>query len=261
MAGSTAFEVHGEGPPIVLVHGLGLSRHMWQWQIDALTPHFKVVQYDLLGHGESPKPAGPYPMSHMVDQLAALMAELHIEQAALAGFSLGGLIVQAFALAHPQKVTALAILNAAHARTDEQRAGIMRRVWQAEESGPQATVDDALRRWFTDEFAAGNPQVLEQVRQWVTGNDASVYPALYRLLAEADIGLEDSIAGIDCPALVMTGEDDGGNSPQMAQQMAAKIPNARLAILPGLRHMALAEDPAAVNALLVPFFRDTLHAW
>jgi 3-oxoadipate enol-lactonase len=258
MTGATVFDVQGDGPTVILVHGLGLNRHMWQWQLPALTPHFRVIQYDLLGHGESAKPPGPYLMSHMVGQLADLMSELDIDRAALVGFSLGGLIVQAFALAHPQKVTALAILNSAHARTKEQRASIMQRVQQAEASGPAATIDAALQRWFTDRFAKRNPQVLDQVRTWVTGNDAAVYPALYRLLADADIGLETSIAGIGCPALVLTGEEDAGNSPQMAQRMAALIPDARLAILPGLRHMALAEDPAAVNDVLVPFLRDTL---
>jgi len=258
MAGATVFDVLGNGPPVILIHGLGLNRHMWQWQIDELTPHFRVIRYDLLGHGESAKPPGPYPMEHMVSQLADLMTEVGEERAALVGFSLGGLIAQAFAVAHPQKISALAILNSAHARTDEQRAGIMTRVRQAEESGPQATVQDALQRWFTAAFAAANPGILDQVRNWVTANDATVYPALYQLLAEADIGLETAISGIACPTLVLTGDEDFGNSPQMAQRMAETIPDARLAILPGLRHMALAEDPAALNAQLIPFLRDTL---
>lgn len=260
MAGSTAYDVLGDGPPVILVHGLGFNRRMWQWQLDALTPHFRVVQYDLLGHGESAKPAGPYSMTQMVDQLAELMAEVEIETAALVGFSLGGLIVQAFALAHAQKVTALAILNSAHARTSEQRDNIMQRVHQAEASGPNATIEDALQRWFTEGFATRHSAVLDQVRAWVQENDASVYPALYRLLAEADIGLETSIAGITCPVLVLTGGEDAGNSPLMAEQMVAIMPNARLAILPGLKHMALAEDPAMVNELLVPFLRDSLPA-
>ncbi len=259
MAEATAFDVLGDGPPVMLVHGLGLNRHMWQWQVDALTPHFRVVRYDLLGHGDSAKPPGPYLMTQMVQQLDDLMAAAGIERAALVGFSLGGLIVQAYTLAHPEKVAALAILNSAHARTNEQRASIMQRVRQAENAGPAATIDDALRRWFTEGFAKRRPEVLDQVRAWVAGNDASVYPALYLLLAEADIGLETSIAGIQCPVLVMTGGDDAGNSPQMAQQMAAIMPNARLEILPGLRHLALAENPAAVNDLLVPFLRDSLQ--
>jgi pimeloyl-ACP methyl ester carboxylesterase len=108
---------------------------------------------------------------------------------------------------------------------------------------------------FTDDFAARHPEVLAQVRTWVSANDPGVYPAVYRLLAEGDIGLEASIAGIRCPALVVTGGEDHGNSPRMAERMAALIPQAQLAILPGLRHMALAEDPPAVNDILAPFLQ------
>ena len=258
MAVQTAYDVQGDGPAVILVHGLGLNRQMWQWQLDDLSTHFTAIRFDLLGHGDSAKPAGPYRMQQMVEQIEELMENLAIEQAAVIGFSLGGLIAQAFTLAHPRKVSALGILNSAHARTDEQREGIMLRVRQSEESGPAATVDDALARWFSEDFADKHPEILARVRQWVTANDRSVYPALYRLLAEADIGLESSIANIQCPTLILTGEEDFGNSPEMAEQMARIIPHARAEVLPGLRHMALAEDPAAINSLLVPFLQDNL---
>ena len=255
---TTAYDVYGEGSPVILIHGLGLNRAMWQWQIPALEPQFQVISYDLLGHGESPKPAGPYAMEQMIGQLDDLMKDLNISRAALVGFSLGGLINRAFALAHPDKTAALVILNSAHARTDEQREGINLRVRQAKASGPAATIDAALERWFSEDFAHREPQVLEQVRQWVIANDASVYPDLYRLLAEGDKGLETEISAIDCPTLIVTGEEDSGNSPEMTRQMAALMPNAQAEILPGLRHMALAEDPATVNELLVAFLQRKL---
>lgn len=256
MSGQTAFDVYGDGPDVILVHGLGLNRRMWQWQTDALSADFKVVRYDLLGHGESDKPAGPYTMPQMVQQLAQLMKDLGIENAAIVGFSLGALIAQAFALEHADKVTALAILNSAHARSEADRESIMRRVRQAEESGPEATIDQALERWFSKDFAANNGELLAKVRRWVAANDKEVYPAVYKLLAEADIGLEESIRNISCPTLVMTGEEDFGNSPQMAAQIAQKISHAELQVLPGLRHMALAEDPQTVNTLLISFLRE-----
>ncbi len=255
---ATAYDVYGEGSPVILIHGLGLNRAMWQWQIPALEHQFQVISYDLLGHGESPKPAGPYTMEQMIGQLDGLMTDLNISRAALVGFSLGGLINRAFALAHPHKTAALVILNSAHARTDEQREGINLRVRQAKASGPAATIDAALERWFNEDFARREPQVLKQVRQWVLANDASVYPDLYRLLAEGDKGLETEISAIDCPALIVTGAEDAGNSPEMTQRMAALMQNARAEILPGLRHMALVEDPVTVNALLVAFLQRKL---
>ena len=255
---TTAYDVQGSGAPVILIHGLGLNRDMWQWQLPALTAEFRVIRYDLLGHGESVKPPGSYEMDQMVEQLADLLTQLGIEHAAIVGFSLGGLIARAFALAHPEKTSALVILNSAHARTPEQRDSIYVRVRQAELSGPAATIDDALERWFTDEFAKRAPETLGQVRQWLVANDPDIYAKLYKLLAEGDRGLEHEIANIGCPTLVVTGADDHGNSPAMAQQMAAVIPDARVEILPRLRHMALAEDPDAVNALLVPFLQNSL---
>ena len=254
----TAFSVSGEGPPLILVHGLGLNRHMWQWQRDALAANFTVIAYDLFGHGQSDKPTGPYTMEQMTNQICALMDHLGLERCALAGFSLGGLIVQAFALAHPQRVSALAILNAAHGRTEQERASLLGRVQQVREQGPGSTVEAALQRWFSADFAARSPQVLAQVRDWVLANDPQVYPEVYKLLAQADIGLEQAIAAISCPTLVMTGEEDYGNSPEMSQRIAALIAGARLEVLPGLRHMALAQDPALVNEILVEFLTDAL---
>jgi len=254
----TAYQSSGDGPALIMVHGLGLNRQMWQWQREALNKHFTVIEYDLLGHGESAKPAGPYTLQQMTGQIAALMDHLGLQRCALAGFSLGGLIVQAFALAYPQRVNALVILNAAHGRTDQERNSLMARVAQVKEHGPASTVDAALQRWFTSDFADQAPQVLEQVRQWVMANDAQVYPELYYLLAQADIPLEKAIAQIDCPTLVITGEHDYGNSPQMSRRIADLIPGARVEILAGLRHMGLAEDPVQVNGLMLPFLQRAL---
>ena len=100
------------------------------------------------------------------------------------------------------------------------------------------------------------PEVLDRVRRWVEANDPKVYPAIYRVLDEGDAELVEAAAAIACPTLVITGGEDSGNSPDMARRMAALIPGARAEVLPGLRHMGLAEDPAAFNALLVPFLES-----
>ena len=97
------------------------------------------------------------------------------------------------------------------------------------------------------------------MRAWVTANDPKVYPAIYRVLAEGDIELTDSIAAIRCPTLVLTGGEDHGNSPDMAMQMAALIPGARVEIMPGLRHMGLVEAPDTVNECLLAFLEAVLN--
>ncbi len=256
----TVFESAGEGPPVVLVHGFGMTRQMWDWQWPALAGRFQAVRYDLLGHGASDKPREAYSLARFADQTVALMDGLGIERAALVGFSLGGMIVRAVALAHPKRVTALAILNSAHDRTEEERAGVLMRVEQAAREGPQATVDAALTRWFTPGYGASHPEVLERVRRWILANDREVYPLIYRVLAEGDAELAEAVAAIRSPTLVMTGGEDHGNSPDMARRMAALIPGARCEIVAGLRHMGLAEDPEAFNGPLVSFLEEAFSS-
>ena len=254
--GGTAYEVAGAGPPVVLVHGLGMNRAMWDWQWPALAAGHRTVRYDLLGHGESDKPRDGYSLRRYADQAAALMDALGIARAALVGFSLGGMIVRAFALAYPERVSALVVLNSAHDRTEAERDAIRLRVEQAAQGGPEATLDGALDRWFTPHFATEHPEVLDRVRRWVLANDPAVYPLMYRVLAESDVELAEAAAQIRCPTLVATGDDDRGNTPDMARRLAAIVPGARCEILPGLRHMGLAEEPETFNRLMLAFLAD-----
>ena len=255
----TSWSKEGSGSPVILVHGLGINRQMWQWQIESLSPNFSVIYYDLLGHGESVNPEIPCQLSQFSSQLLTLMDGLNLECCALVGFSLGGLIVQEFALNHPEKVNTLVLLNTAHGRTKSERKEVLSRVQQAEEHGPASTVEAALERWFSIEFSANNPEIMDKMRSWIKANDKYIYPKIYRLLAECDESLKDSISDIRCPTLVMTGEDDRGNSPEMSHRMAALIPNARAEIIPGLKHMGLVENPEAFNSRIVSFFQEVFR--
>ena len=253
-AGDTVWELHGSGPAVVLVHGFGLNRAMWQWQHPALTAHFSVLTYDLLGHGESAPPAGTPDLAMFSRQLLGLMDRCGIERPAVVGFSLGGMIAGRFALDYPDRLSALAILHSPHDRSPAERSAVCERVRR----GPVATVDAALERWFTPEFHAKAPETISLIRKWITRNDPAVYSRIYRVLAEGDAEIAQGLERIDCPTLVMTSEDDPGNTPAMSRAMAGLIPGACLVILPGLRHLALAESPAAVNEPLCAFLRDGL---
>ena len=133
------------------------------------------------------------------------------------------------------------------------------RVRHTRKHGPSANVDSALERWFTPAIRAREPELIALIRRWITSNDPAVFSRLYRVLAEADAEIAWGLERIACPTLVMTGEDDPGNTPAMSRAMAEIIPGARLEILPGLRHMALAESPAAINAPLCAFLRRALQ--
>lgn len=256
----TAFQVQGVvgAPAVVLVHGLGLSRAVWQWMVPVLAARFRVVTYDLVGHGETAPPTGGGVLADLSRQLAALLDHLQIGQAAVVGFSLGGMVARRFAQDFPHRALALVILHSAHRRSDQAQAAIRARVAQAEVSGPAATVEAALERWYTDGARSLRPDLMEMTRAWVLANDPKVYPRLYRVLAE---GVDEIVAPqppLSCPALVLTADQDHGNSPEMSTAIAAEIAGAELVILPGLRHMALAEDPGSVNQPVLAFLTKAL---
>ena len=258
-AGETAWERHGSGPVVAMIHGFGLNRAMWQWQLPALTPHFSVLTYDLLGHGESAPPEGTPDLAMFSGQLLRLMDRCEIERAAVVGFSLGGMIARRFALDHPDRLSALAILHSAHDRSPAEREAVRERVRHTRRHGPSANVDSALERWFTPGFRTDAPELIALIRRWITSNDPVVFPRIYQVLAEGDAEIARGLERIASPTLVMTGEDDPGNTPAMSKAMAGLIPGARLVVLPGLRHMALAESPEAINEPLCAFLRSAIE--
>lgn len=256
----TAYHVHGpqNAPVVVLVHGLGLSHAVWQWMIPVLAQRFRVVSYDLLGHGQSTPPSTPPVLRDLSMQLADVLDHLGVPQAAIVGFSLGGMVARRFAQDFPTRVSALVILNSPHRRSPEAQSAILARVAQAKDSGPAATVEAALVRWYTDSCRAARPELMELTRSWVLANDPKVYPGLYRILAE---GIDEIVAPapkIIGPTLVITADEDHGNGPEMSAAIAAEIPGAKLLILQGLRHMALAETPKAVNQPVMDFLCEVL---
>lgn len=250
----TVYQVSGRGAStVVLIHGLGLNRHSWQWQVPALAGSYRVITYDLLGHGESSLPSEAPSLSLFSSQLLELLDHLGISRAAVLGFSLGGMIARRFAMDHPDRLWALGILHSAHVRDKTAHDNIQARVMQARREGPAATVEAALQRWFTDRFRTENPAMMDDIRRWILANPKEVYAPIYQVLVDGVNEIAAPQPPITAPTLVMTGGEDHGNSPAMSRAIAAEIPGAALVILPGLRHMAMAENPELFNARLLAF--------
>ncbi|MEP2028661.1 MAG: alpha/beta hydrolase [Paracoccaceae bacterium] len=251
----TVLEIHGkaDGPTVVLIHGLGLNRDCWQWMVPSLSDKYRVLTYDLYGHGDSIRPPETPSLTMFSRQLQGLLNHFNCGSAAIVGFSLGGMIVRRIAQDVPERVAAMAVLHSPHQRTPEAQAAIEKRVEQARTEGPSSTVEAALERWFTDRYRAQNPAMMDLVRSWVKANDISIYYTVYNVLATGIDEITAPTPKIICPTLVMTGDEDYGNGPEMTRAIASEIDGATVHVLPGLRHMALAEDPPAVNVPMRAF--------
>lgn len=258
----TVYEASGpaDAPVVVLIHGLGLNRQIWQGHEPALSARYRVLNYDLFGHGDSAALSETPSLSLFSAQLRDLLDGLGIERCAVVGFSLGGMINRRFALDHPERVSALAILNSPHERGAAAQKAVEERAARTEEGGPGATLDATIERWFTPAFRERRPEVIERVRAWVLANDHRTYAQCRQVLAGGVVELIRPAPPIAKPALVMTCQNDSGSTPAMSHAIAAEIHGAETIIVPRLQHMGLVEQPVLFTEPLLRFLDEVLGA-
>lgn len=246
-----AMTVEGSGPPMILIHGIGAARDAWRLVAPRLTPHFTVVTYDLRGHGASPPPSGTFELEELVADLERVRERAGFGRVHVAGHSLGGMIGPAYARAFPERVISLGLLSTAAGRTGEDSAKVRGVVRAMEERGIGEVLPTLTDRWFTDAFIAANPDLVERRLRQVMATDPGVFLNVFRIYAETE--MLPWLGEVTAPALVLTGEHDGGCNPRLNRGIAAALPHSELVILPGLKHSILIEAPEQVADHLVRF--------
>ena len=254
----SAFSVEGEGPPLFLIHGIGASRHSWDGLVEHLKGEFRCIGDDLRGHGRSPTPTPPYTLDDLVDDLEALRAELGIARAHFMGHSLGGMIGPAYARKYPERVISLGLLSTAAGRTADDSAKVKGVVAAMRAKGIAPVLATLKDRWFTPEFAERRPDIIARRMQQVIDTDPSVFLSVFDIYAETEMA--PWLHEVKQPALVLTGENDGGCNPRLNEFIAAELPRSELAILPTLRHAILLEAPDQVAAPVLAFLRKHRRA-
>lgn len=246
-----AHSVTGRGPPLYMVHGVGARRGAWAALAEGLKDRFTCVTVDLRGHGESPVPPVPYSLDELVEDLEALRIRLGHERIHIAGHSLGGQIGPAYARTHPGRALSVSLLSTAAARTAEDSAKVKAVAAAMRAHGVKAVVETLIDRWFTDDFAAANPEKIKTRIRQVLDTPEDVFLAVFDVYASAETA--PWLPQVTCPCLVMTGENDGGCSPRLNRIIAGLLPDAELEILPRLKHAILIEAPEQVFARLREF--------
>lgn len=240
------YTVTGDGPPLFLIHGIGAARDAWRLMVPLLAENYTCITYDLRGHGTSPVPKGEFGLDQLVDDLEALRERLGIEAAHFAGHSLGGMIGPAYARKHPARVLSLGLLSTAAGRTADDSAKVWGVVRSMEENGIENTLQTLVARWFTDEFIAARPEVIERRLKQVVDTNPDVFMNVFRIYAGTE--MSPWLCEVEAPSLVLTGENDGGCNPRLNRFIAGELPNAELVILDHVKHSILIEAPDQVTA-------------
>jgi 3-oxoadipate enol-lactonase len=244
-----AVEVDGQGPAVLMAHGLGGTTNFYQVQADALAERCQVIRVDSAGAGRSPVADGISVESH-ADDLAAVLDELGVATAAVVGHSLGTLVVRTLAARHPGKVSALALLGAVRPPTEAVRQAQHDRAAVLREKGTAPVAPGVVANALSETTRRERPEVAAFVRELVMRQDPEGYARNCEALAAAtDPGPVDPAL----PLLLVTGEDDKVGPPDASRELAEAHGSATVEILPGVGHWTALEAAEASTAHLLKF--------
>src|SRR6185295_13667691 len=250
----TYYEEAGAGEPLILICGLGADLQVWRFQVPELSKRFKVVCYDNRGAGRTSAPDQPYSIAGMADDLAALLDRLKIASAHVLGWSMGGLIAQAFAVAHPRRVRKL-ILVATTVRPDGfARLAIKNWMNIRRSDMPYEQIIRFTSRWGYSPALYDNEALYEKLMQVAVANPYAQKAHAFLRQADAVLAFDpgDAAKGIRAPTLVLAGTYDNLIPPYHSERLAQTIPGATLEVMKGA-HAGFVEFPGEYNKSILDF--------
>lgn len=238
----------GEGPPVVLLHGLGGSLHTWYGVAENLSLHHHVVALDLRGHGRSEGHGGPYSIQGWATDVEALLGALELPAVTLVGHSLGSLVAQYLAVHRSEAVDQLVLLGGISFFEPPMKAAYEQRAKLVEADGLDALVDDWLPGALAPRTAARLPQLVGLLRDVFLRNDPASYAAACRAIAKAPTILRERIGQ---PTLLLVGDHDRSTPIAMTEELHRDIPVSEVRVIAGAAHWAALEQPDAIAAALL----------
>jgi 3-oxoadipate enol-lactonase len=233
-------------PVLVLGNSLGTSRAVWNRQVPLLSRHFRLLRYELPGHGGSAAPPGPYSIAGLGAAVLALLDEHGIERASYCGISLGGMIGMWLAAAVPDRISALGLVCTSAYLPPA--SGWLERAGQVRAAGMASISSASVARWFTAEFTAREPAATAAFAADLERTAVEGYAGCCAAIAEMD--LRPVLGLVTAPALVIAGSQDPATPPAHGAVIASGIPASRLVVVRGAAHLANVSSPGEVGVLL-----------
>jgi 3-oxoadipate enol-lactonase len=237
-----------DGPTWVFANALGTDLRVW----DPLAPHLpgkRLVRYDKRGHGLSEATPGPYTMTGLADDLAALLDALALKSTVVVGLSIGGMIALALAGRRPELVRGLVLMDTAPKIGTKEMW--QERIATVEAEGVGALAEGTMARWFPEAFRRDRPDDVALWRTMLERTPAAGYAACGAAIRDAD--LEAAAAAVAVPTLCVVGEHDGSTPPDVVRGTAAAIPGAEFELIPDAGHLPQVVRPDDVARCFARF--------
>lgn len=254
---TNGIEIHCElsgkknAPVVVLSHSLGSSMVMWEPQLAVLEPCFRVLRYDMRGHGDSEVAKGAYSLEMLGQDVIGLLDVLEIEKAHFVGLSIGGMIGQGLGLDHADRLLSLTLCDTAPILPEEAKPLFRERMGMARTQGMTSLVEGTLARWFTPPFLAKDPPMVSRIREQIEATPVDGFIGCSHAIM--DLNYIDRLATFDLDTLIIVGEEDIGTPVTAAEAIQAEIRNSRLVVLPSAMHLCNIEQAEGFNVALMSF--------
>ncbi|MBI2303268.1 MAG: alpha/beta fold hydrolase [Chloroflexi bacterium] len=252
---SLNYEITGQGPCLVLIHGAGDNLGMWYNQVPVFAKEYRVLTYDVRGFGQSEISDGEYTMGDLADDLSQLLKALDIRQACVLGYSRGGMIAMHCAINYPQQVKALILANSGGGAVPNvipvpalERFTAMTETIRKHGFAP--VIDKSTAASFSPSFPGDNPAAFHRYKTVRLQNDPQSYVRAMTLALRTPV----DASAVSCPTLIIAGEQDSYMSLETAQKLQRLIPHCQLRIF-STGHAAAIEAPEGFNAAVLEFLR------
>lgn len=246
------FDGPADAEVLVLGPSLGTDTGLFGDQVAALADRYRLVRYNLPGHGGASAPPGPYTMAGMASDVLALLERHGIDRFHYAGVSIGGAIGLQLALEAGERLASLTVCASAARFADppswHDRAATVRG------QGTEAMLASRPGTWYTHEFARAEPEAAEALLEMLRATTDEGYAGCCEAIAEFDV--RERLAEITVPTLALAGAEDPATPPEMLQQITDSVPGARLVVVPNAAHLPGVEQPETVNKELANHIAD-----
>jgi 3-oxoadipate enol-lactonase len=241
-----------DAPVLVLAHTLATSRAMWRRQIPHFADRYRVISFDMRGHGESAAPDYPYSLEMLAEDVIGVLDSLGVERPAIfLGISIGGMIGQALALRHADRFRAFILCSTVSRTPPEGSAMWDQRIEAIRKDGIESQVQPTLERWLSPEFRARDPETAKWVADMIRATPVAGMIGCARAIQQLDY--TDQLERITVPTLIIAGEKDPGAPVAAAQVIHEGIKGSRLAVIPNVLHQAPIEATDLFNRIVDEF--------
>jgi 3-oxoadipate enol-lactonase len=236
-------------PVLVLGNSLGTSRDVWGPQLPALAARFRLLRFELPGHGAGPHdvPPGPHRLADLGSAVLDLLDRHGIDRASYAGISLGGMIGMWLAAHAPARIGALGLCCTSACLPPA--SGWLARAARVRTAGMAAVTEQVLARWFTAPFLRSSPPAAALAAAMLESTDPEGYAGCCEAIAAMD--LRPVLGSITAPTLVIAASEDPATPPAHGAVIASKVPGARFTVIRGASHLANLQAPGPVTAALL----------